>query len=76
MFQEVFHNDERRFVGRATALRERPRSRVHGSLCVLARPLLNGHGEVNFMDALTFIAVLGGWFLLQRWLLPRLGVPT
>ncbi len=27
-------------------------------------------------DWLVFILVLGGWFALQRWILPRLGVPT
>jgi hypothetical protein len=28
------------------------------------------------MDFLTLLLVLAGWFLLQTWLLPRLGVPT
>jgi hypothetical protein len=27
-------------------------------------------------NALTLIAVLAGWWVLQVWLLPRLGVPT
>lgn len=27
-------------------------------------------------DTLTLAAVLGGWFVLQRWILPRLGVAT
>jgi hypothetical protein len=27
-------------------------------------------------SALTLIAVLAAWWLLQVWLLPRLGVPT
>ena len=27
-------------------------------------------------NVLTAIAVLAGWLILQRWLLPRLGVPT
>jgi hypothetical protein len=27
-------------------------------------------------DALTFLAVLGGWWVLQVWVLPRFGVPT
>jgi hypothetical protein len=27
-------------------------------------------------DALTLVAVLGAWWILQTWLLPRLGVPT
>jgi hypothetical protein len=28
------------------------------------------------MDLLTLLLVIAGWFLLQTWLLPRLGVPT
>jgi hypothetical protein len=28
------------------------------------------------MDALTAIAVLAAWFALNRWVLPRFGVPT
>jgi hypothetical protein len=28
------------------------------------------------MDALTAVAVLAAWFVLNRWLLPKLGVPT
>jgi hypothetical protein len=27
-------------------------------------------------DPLLFLAFLAAWFLLQRWLLPRFGVPT
>jgi hypothetical protein len=27
-------------------------------------------------DFLVFAAVLAAWILVQRWLLPRLGVPT
>jgi hypothetical protein len=27
-------------------------------------------------DLLTFALFLGGWILLQTWLLPKLGVPT
>jgi hypothetical protein len=27
-------------------------------------------------DALTLVAVLVAWWILQTWLLPRLGVPT
>jgi hypothetical protein len=27
-------------------------------------------------DALTLVAVLVAWWILQMWLLPRLGVPT
>jgi hypothetical protein len=28
------------------------------------------------MDALTLLAVLVAWFVLNRWVLPRFGVPT
>jgi len=28
------------------------------------------------MDVLAMIGVLVGWFVLQVWVLPRLGVPT
>ena len=27
-------------------------------------------------DVATIIAVLAGWFILQRWILPRMGVST
>ncbi|OQC27774.1 MAG: hypothetical protein BWX71_01187 [Deltaproteobacteria bacterium ADurb.Bin072] len=27
-------------------------------------------------DFLVFIAIVGVWFVLQAWVLPRLGVPT
>jgi hypothetical protein len=27
-------------------------------------------------DLLIFVAVIGAWFVLQAWVLPRLGVPT
>ncbi len=27
-------------------------------------------------DVTTIIAVLAGWFILQRWILPRMGVST
>jgi len=28
------------------------------------------------MDWLGFVAIVAGWFVLQTWVLPRLGVPT
>ena len=28
------------------------------------------------MDWVWLLAVLAGWFVLQRWVLPRAGVPT
>ena len=27
-------------------------------------------------EVLIWLAIVGGWFLLQRWVLPKLGVPT
>jgi hypothetical protein len=27
-------------------------------------------------DILLFVAVLAGWIVLQRWVLPRMGVPS
>lgn len=28
------------------------------------------------LDLLWIVLVFGGWFALQRWILPRFGVPT
>jgi len=33
-------------------------------------------GDNESVDALTLIAVLAAWFVLQTWVLPRFGVPT
>lgn len=27
-------------------------------------------------EALEIVAIFAGWFILMRWILPRLGVPT
>ncbi len=31
---------------------------------------------MEYSDMLTVLGVLGGWIVLQWWVLPRLGVPT
>lgn len=31
---------------------------------------------MTLTELLLFALILGGWFALQRWILPRLGVPT
>jgi hypothetical protein len=31
---------------------------------------------VSWDQALTVVGVIGGWLVLTRWVLPRLGVPT
>jgi hypothetical protein len=31
---------------------------------------------IRSMDALTLIAILVAWFVLQTWVLPKFGVPT
>jgi hypothetical protein len=30
----------------------------------------------RFMDPLLLVLIFAGWFVLLRWVLPRLGVPT
>lgn len=30
----------------------------------------------RLMDFLLFLGIIGGWILLQAWILPKLGVPT
>ncbi len=31
---------------------------------------------IDLSGLLVFLAVLAGWFVLNRWVLPKLGVPT
>ena len=31
---------------------------------------------MRLIDLVPFALLLGGWFVLNRWILPRLGVPT
>jgi hypothetical protein len=37
---------------------------------------MNAGGMMSPMDVLTLVAVLAVWFVLQTWILPKLGVPT
>jgi hypothetical protein len=45
-------------------------------ICNAGRPERISHEEDVSLEALTFVALFAAWFAVNRWILPRLGIPT
>lgn len=52
------------------------RSSVTSKSDLESKCILHVHAEEKLTELLTAAALIGAWFGIQWWLLPRLGVPT